>query len=89
MGRRFRVWNNPLWAALVEPSVPEVEVPCPRATLAAMIAAAPFEPKRSGKFTNRTVGSGLAGCISEAWPILAPPGDCASVWNEVVTRTGC
>ena len=56
---------------------PEVEVPCPRATLAATIAAALFEPKRSGQLTNRTVGSSLAGRISEAWPILAPPGDCA------------
>jgi hypothetical protein len=63
---------------------PEVEVPCPRATLAAMIAAEPFEPRRSGKTTNHTVGSSLAGRISEAWPILAPPGDCAfgMIWRR-------
>src|SRR5882672_2473346 len=76
MGRRSR-GPSPLWAALVDTCVPEVEVPCPRAILAAMIAAATFRPRRSGQFRNRTVGSSLAGRISKAWPILAPPGDCA------------
>jgi hypothetical protein len=27
-------------------------------------------------FTNGSVGSGLLGRISEAWPALAPPGEC-------------
>src|SRR5262245_14177294 len=54
--------------------VPEVEVPCPRATLAAMIAAAAFGPRRSGK--PRTAPSGAAyRAISvrqgPSWPLPA------------------
>jgi hypothetical protein len=49
------------------------EVQCPRVTLAAMIAAAAFGPRRSGNFANGDVGSGLLGRSSEAWPALAPP----------------
>jgi hypothetical protein len=41
-----------------------------------MTAAASFGLQRSGKFANGSVGSGLSGRISEAWPTLAPPGEC-------------
>jgi hypothetical protein len=41
-----------------------------------MIAAASFGLRRSGKFANGSVGSGLSGRISEAWPTLAPPDEC-------------
>jgi hypothetical protein len=40
-----------------------------------MIAAAMFGSRRSGKFTDGSVGSGLLGRISEHGP-LAPPGEC-------------
>src|SRR5437763_7762043 len=53
------------------------EVRCPRVTLAAMIAAASFGLRRSGTFANGNTGSGLLGRISEAWPALAPPGECS------------
>jgi hypothetical protein len=55
------------------------EVRCPRVTQAAMIAAASFGLRRSGKHANGSVGSGLSGRISEAWPTLAPPGECFAV----------
>jgi len=51
-------------------------VQCPRVTQAAMIAAASFGSRRSGKFANGNVGSGLSGRISEAWPTPAPPDEC-------------
>src|SRR4029077_5743379 len=31
----------------------------------------------AANFTDSSVGSGLLGCISEAWPALAPPGECS------------
>ena len=40
-----------------------------------MIAAAMFGFRRSGRLPNGSVGSGLSGRISEAWPTLAPPGE--------------
>jgi hypothetical protein len=42
-----------------------------------MIAAASFGLRRSGTFANGSIGSGLLGRISEAWPALAPPGGCS------------
>jgi hypothetical protein len=70
--------------------VPEVEVPCPRATLAAMIAAVAFRPRRSGLIQNGTVGSGLSGRISEARPILAPPGDGPRIFTiDIGARSLC
>ena len=51
-----------------------MEVPCPRASPAAMIAASLFGLRRSGT-RERRVGSGLAGRSSEARPKLAPPGE--------------
>ena len=53
------------------------EVLCPRVTQAAMIAAASFGLRRSGTFCDGNIGSGLLGRISEAWPALAPPGECS------------
>jgi hypothetical protein len=53
------------------------EVRCRRVILAAMIAAASFGLRRSGIFANGNTGSGLLGRISEAWPALAPPGECS------------
>jgi hypothetical protein len=50
---------------------------CPRVTQAAMIAAASFGLRRSGTFCDGNIGSGLLGRISEAWPALAPPGECS------------
>ena len=50
------------------------EVPCPRASRAAMIAASPFGLRRSG-IREQHVGSGLTGRSSEARPKLAPPGE--------------
>ena len=54
-----------------------MEVLCPRVTQAAMIAAASFGLRRSGTFCDGNIGSGLLGRISEAWPALAPPGECS------------
>src|SRR6478672_7934683 len=54
------------------------EVLCPRVTQAAMIAAASFGLRRSGTFATATSGAAL-GRISEAWPALAPPGECSLV----------
>ena len=54
----------------------KTEVRCPRVSSAAMIAAASFGLRRSGRFANGSTGSGLLGRISEAWPALAPPGEC-------------
>jgi hypothetical protein len=42
-----------------------------------MIAAASFGLRRSGTFCDGNIGSGLLGRISEAWPALAPPGECS------------
>ena len=55
----------------------QTEVLCPRVTQAAMIAAASFGLRRSGTFCDGNIGSGLWGRISEAWPALAPPGECS------------
>ena len=55
----------------------QTEVLCPRVTQAAMIAAASFGLRRSGTFCDGNIGSGLLGRISEAWPALAPPGECS------------
>ena len=55
----------------------QTEVLCPRVTQAAMIAAAPFGLRRSGTFCDGNIGSGVLGRISEAWPALAPPGECS------------
>jgi hypothetical protein len=41
-----------------------------------MIAAASFGLRRSGTLASGSIGSGLLGRISEAWPALAPPGEC-------------
>jgi hypothetical protein len=51
---------------------------CPRVTQAAMIAAASFGLRRSGTLATATSGAAL-GRISEAWPALAPPGECSLV----------
>ena len=56
---------------------PNGRVLCPRVTQAAMIAAASFGLRRSGTFCDGNIGSGLLGRISEAWPALAPPGECS------------
>ena len=55
----------------------KLKVLCPRVTQAAMIAAASFGLWRSGTFCDGNIGSGLLGRISEAWPALAPPGECS------------
>jgi hypothetical protein len=65
---------------------PTEEVQCPRVTQAAIIAAAMFGSRRSGISTNGSVGSGLLGRISEAWPPLAPPGGCPRL-GETSCRT--
>ena len=51
------------------------EVLCPRVTQAAMIAAASFGLRRSGRL-RRQHRERPMGRISEAWPALAPPGEC-------------
>src|SRR5690349_19593600 len=57
---------------------PNTEVECPRDIQAAMIAAASFGLRRSGKLADGGVGSGLLGRISKARPCLAPPDECSS-----------
>src|SRR5262249_16052727 len=66
-----RVRNHDLRGAHRQPR-PTEEVQCPRVTQAAMIAAAMFGSRRSGTLTNGSVGSGLLGRSSEAWPALGP-----------------
>ena len=55
----------------------QTEGAMPPGTQAAMIAAASFGLRRSGTFCDGNIGSGLLGRISEAWPALAPPGECS------------
>ena len=54
-----------------------------------MIATASFGLRRSGTFCDGNIGSGLLGRISEAWPALAPPGECSlSPSSKSRTYTG-
>src|SRR6476661_7814024 len=40
----------------------------------------------AANLANGSVGSGLLGRISEAWPALAPPGECSQLLRQVFLR---